>query len=155
MPRGRAPAQRMEDELQFFEEPHDAAEEYLEALVMLEQQGEKPAAVSSVARMLGVKPPSVVQMLHRLDQKGLVEYGEGKGIRLAPKGRRIGRRMVRNGRLMEVFITKKLKLPLDVRLAHTVEHSMTDDFADALCTLLRHPTTCPHQYPIPSGRCCP
>jgi DtxR family Mn-dependent transcriptional regulator len=55
---------------------------------------------------------------------------------------------------MEVFITGTLHLPLDIRLAHTVEHAMTDRFADALCKLVGHPERCPHGYPIPRGRCC-
>jgi DtxR family Mn-dependent transcriptional regulator len=144
-----------DDELLFFEEKHDHAEEYMEALVMLEQDGTRVASVSEVARRLRIKPPSVVQMLSRLAKRGLVAYQKGEGARLTAKGRRIGNRMVRNGRLMEVFITDVLKMPLDIRVAHTLEHGMTDPFADALCTLLRHPTACPHGYPIPPGRCCP
>lgn len=154
MPR-RAREQRLDDELLFFEAEHDHAEEYLEALAMLEQEGVGLAPVSHVARRLRVKPPSAVEMLKRLAGRGLVEYVERRGVRLTAPGRRIGRRMVRNGRLMEVFMTSKLRIPLDIRVAHSIEHSMSDAFADALCSLLRHPRRCPHGYPVPPGRCCP
>ncbi|MHB8604101.1 MAG: metal-dependent transcriptional regulator [Thermoplasmatota archaeon] len=154
MARGGRTGEAVSDELLFFEEEHDHSEEYLEALVMLEQDGKKPATVTQVAQMLRIKPPSAVEMLKRLAKRGVVTYLDRQGVRLTPKGRRIGRRMVRNGRLMEVFLVQDLRIPLDIRLAHTVEHSMTEVFADALCTRLGHPASCPHGYPIPQGRCC-
>ncbi len=144
----------MDDELFFFEEQEDSAEEYLEALAMLEQEGRSPATITDVARKLRVKAPSAVQMLRRLATERHVTYLPRAGVRLTRTGRRIGIRMVRNGRLMEVFITDKLRIPLDIRLAHTVEHSMTEAFANALCGLLRHPRECPHGYEIPRGACC-
>lgn len=144
----------LDDEMLFFEESHDHTDEYLEALFMLEQHGKRPAAVGEIAKMLHVKPPSVVQMLTRLTEQGLVNYTKGEGTRLTPKGRVIGKRMVRNGRLMEVFIVEKLGAKLDIRFAHSAEHSMSDAIADALCHFLGHPEKCPHKYSIPRGRCC-
>ena len=145
----------MDDELFFFEEHEDSAEEYLEALAVLEQEGRSPATITDVARKLRVKAPSAVQMLRRIAARGHVTYFPHRGVRLTRTGRRIGMRMVRNGRLMEVFITDTLGLPLDIRLAHTVEHSMTPTFADALCGFLGHPRECPHGYQLPRGPCCP
>jgi DtxR family Mn-dependent transcriptional regulator len=155
MPRKAPRDESMQDEMLFFEESHDHAEEYLEALAMLEQQGKLLPGVSDVARMLHIKAPSAVQMLKRLAQRGLVEYLERQGVRLTPKGRKIGLRMVRNGRLMELFMTKELRLPLDLKVAHSIEHSMSEAFADALCTRMKHPEACPHDHPIPAGACCP
>jgi len=122
---------------------------------MLEQDGVTLAQVTEVARMVHVKPPSAVQMLKRLAGRGLVKYLDREGVHLTAKGRRVGRRMVRNGRLMEVFLTDTLKIPLDIKLAHTVEHAMTDAFANALCGFMGHPARCPHGYEIPAGTCCP
>jgi len=34
------------------------------------------------------------------------------------------------------------------------EHSLHHGIAEHICTLLGHPTTCPHGRPIPPGRCC-
>lgn len=152
MPKGRP---GLHAERQFFEDSHDHAEEYLEALAMLEQEGVALAPISLVAKRLRIKDPSAVQMLKRLAARGLVAYVAREGVRLTAKGRRVGLRMVRNGRLMEVFTVDTLKLPLDIRLAHTVEHSMTVPFADALCALMGHPRACPHGYAIPPGACCP
>lgn len=35
-----------------------------------------------------------------------------------------------------------------------IDHSLVDDVADSICTLLGHPTRCPHGHPIPPGQCC-
>lgn len=142
-------------ELQFFEEEHDHAEEYLESLAMYEERGRFLVPVSDVAAMLRIKAPSAVQMLKRLARNGLVTYVERQGVKLTAKGRRVGRRMVRNGRLMEAFMVDTLRLPLDLKVAHGAEHSLSDRFADALCTAMGHPKECPHGYPMPPGRCCP
>lgn len=155
MARPLPPILTLEDEFLGDEEKPDPAEEYLEALAMLEQLGRKVATIGEVAQKVKVRPPSAVQMLRRLDRQGLVKYGAGEGAQLTAKGRKIGLKMVRHGRLMEVFIARELGLPEDLGVAHAVEHSISTRFAEALCTRLAHPAKCPHGYPIPPGRCCP
>lgn len=147
--------QTLEDEFLGDEEKPDPSEEYLEALAMLEQLGYKIAPVGAVAQKVKVRPPSAVQMLRRLERRGLVEYLDRQGVRLTPKGRKVGQRMVRNGRLMEVFIAKELGLPKELGVAHAVEHSLSVGFTDALCARMGHPDKCPHGYEIPPGKCCP
>lgn len=145
----------LEDEYLSTEERHDSAEEYLEALVMLELEHDGLVPLGAVAKKLRVSPPSAVQMLKRLAKRGLVKYVDRQGVKLRAPGRKIGNRMVRNGRLMEVFVAGTLGLPKDLGVAHAVEHAMTNRFADALCTFLGHPRQCPHNYAIPPGPCCP
>src|SRR5687767_2987225 len=84
----------LEDEFLGDEEKSDPSEEYLEALAMLEQLGRPVPTVSEVAEKVKVRPPSAVQMLRRLQRKGLVDYLDREGVRLTSKGRKIGQRMV-------------------------------------------------------------
>lgn len=35
-----------------------------------------------------------------------------------------------------------------------LEHAISPDVEEAICTFLGHPTTCPHGRPIPQGNCC-
>jgi DtxR family Mn-dependent transcriptional regulator len=35
-----------------------------------------------------------------------------------------------------------------------LEHALFDGLDDSICTLLGHPTFCPHGKPIPAGECC-
>lgn len=130
------------------------SEEYLEALWLLENAGEHQARIRSLAQLLDIAPPSVVQMLKKMEEMGLVKYPKHKGVSLTRKGREIGKKMVRNGRLMEVFAKNKLKIEVDDRLACGMEHHMTEEFSNALCTYLNHPRECPHGFKIPKGVCC-
>lgn len=130
------------------------AEEYLEALWIIEDEGEEPVKISSVSEKLGVTPPSAVGMLKKLASLGHVEYLPRKGVILSDEGRKIGRHIVRNGMLIEMFMDEQLKIPPDDRLACGMEHHMTEEFAEALCGMLGHPEKCPHNNLIPPGSCC-
>ncbi len=127
-------------------------EMYLKAIWMLNERGED-AKVSIIAKVLNIKQPSVVQMLRKLHRKGYVIYTNGKA-KLTEKGEGIGRQMVRNSRLLEVLMKNTLKIDLDEEMVCGMEHHMSKDFADAICTLLNHPRLCPHGYTIPEGKCC-
>jgi DtxR family transcriptional regulator, Mn-dependent transcriptional regulator len=127
-------------------------EMYLKAIWYLQEKGED-AKVSSIAKLLNVTQPSVVQMLRKLDNSKLVEYSQAK-VTLTEHGRRIGRQMIRNTRLLEVMMKDALKIEVDEEMACGIEHHMKNIFTDALCTLLEHPRKCPHGHNIPKGKCC-
>lgn len=38
--------------------------------------------------------------------------------------------------------------------AGRIEHTLSPEVTEKLCTFLKHPQTCPHGSPIPSGECC-
>ncbi len=129
-------------------------EEYLEAVWMLEDTGESPVKISTISQKLNIAPPSAVQMLKRLETEGYLKYKSREGVTLTSKGSRIGRHMVRNGLLIEKLMVDSLGIEIDPKVACGIEHHMTKEFADALCTLLKHPQICPHGNQIPKGRCC-
>jgi DtxR family Mn-dependent transcriptional regulator len=64
---------------------------------------------------------------------------KGKGLGLAEAGRTIARRTVRNHRLVEFLMKQTLNIDADEGIACGVEHHMTEEFTDALCSLLGHP----------------
>lgn len=132
----------------------DHTEMYLKALWLLHEMGEGPAKVSSISKILNISPPSVVEMLRRLAGRDLIDYIGRKGGVLTPKGGRVGRRMVRNTRLVEALMVRKFKIDVDEKVACGLEHHMTKQFSESLCTLLKHPAKCPHGYSIPRGICC-
>jgi DtxR family Mn-dependent transcriptional regulator len=129
-------------------------EEYLEALWLSEEKGHPIAKISWVAKQLAVAPPSVFEMFKKLESRGLVQYYAYKGIRMTDTGRHIAQRVVRNHRLVEVLMHTTLRMDVDEPVACGIEHHMSEQFTDALCTLLNHPNTCPHGNTIPPGRCC-
>ncbi|HXV51191.1 MAG TPA: metal-dependent transcriptional regulator [Nitrosopumilaceae archaeon] len=127
-------------------------EMYLKAIWHIKERGE-PVKISTVAKMLNVRQPSVVQMLKKLNEKNLVNYNKA-GVELTEEGERIGASMMRNSRLLEVLMDSALKVEIDEEMVCGIEHHMNKQFTDALCTMLKHPRKCPHEHDIPRGNCC-
>lgn len=142
-----------EEELYIGTAESEHVEMYLKAIWYIRERGED-VKVSSIAKLLNVKQPSVVQMLRKLDEANLVEYSKGNMVRMTTEGERIGKQMIRNTRLLEVLMRDSLKIEIDEEMVCGIEHHMKQIFTDALCTLLKHPRKCPHDHRIPLGRCC-
>ena len=128
-------------------------EMYLKAIWSISERKQE-VKVSSIAKLLNVKQPSVVQMLHKLNDANLVEYKKGNIVELTSEGDRIGKQMIRNTRLLEVMMKDALRIEIDEEMVCGIEHHMKKKFSDALCTLLKHPRKCPHGHNIPYGQCC-
>lgn len=143
-----------EEELYLGTAESEHIEMYLKAIWHMRERKEK-VKVSSIAKILNVRQPSVVQMLHKLNDANLVKYVKGSAVmKLTTEGEKIGERMIRNTRLLEVMMKEALKIEVDEEMVCGIEHHMKEKFTDALCTLLKHPRSCPHGYDIPLGNCC-
>ena len=127
-------------------------EMYLKAIWHLKERGED-VKISTIAKMLNVRQPSVVQMLKKLNIKNLVHYNKA-GVKLTESGQTIGASMMRNSRLLEVLMESALKVEIDEEMVCGIEHHMNKQFTDALCTMLKHPRKCPLDHDIPMGQCC-
>ena len=127
-------------------------EMYLKAIWHIRERGEA-VKISSIAKMLNVRQPSVVQMLKKLNGKNLVSYNKA-GVKLTEEGQGIGSSMMRNSRVLEVLMDSALKVEIDEEMVCGIEHHMNKQFTDALCTMLKHPRKCPHDNVIPIGNCC-
>jgi len=127
-------------------------EMYLKAIWHIKESG-GDVKISTIAKMLNIRQPSVVQMLKKLNVKNLVEYNKA-GVNLTEEGERIGSSMMRNSRLLEVLMDSALKVEIDEEMVCGIEHHMNKQFTDALCVMLKHPRKCPHDHDIPMGECC-
>ena len=127
-------------------------EMYLKAIWHIKERGED-VKISTIAKMLNVRQPSVVQMLKKLNTKNLVNYNKA-GVKLTEEGQTVGASMMRNSRLLEVLMETALKVEIDEEMVCGIEHHMKKEFTDALCTMLKHPRKCPHDREIPMGECC-
>ena len=127
-------------------------EMYLKAIWHIKERKED-VKISTIAKMLNVRQPSVVQMLKKLNDRELVDYTKA-GVSLTENGEQIGSKMMRNSRLLEVLMDSALKVEIDEEMVCGIEHHMNRQFTDALCTMLNHPRKCPHDHDIPLGECC-
>lgn len=127
-------------------------EMYLKAIWHIKERG-GDVKISTIAKMLNVRQPSVVQMLKKLNEKNLVNYNKA-GVILTEEGEKVGSSMMRNSRLLEVLMDSALKVEIDEEMVCGIEHHMNKQFTDALCTMLKHPRKCPHGHDIPKGVCC-
>jgi len=127
-------------------------EMYLKAIWHIKERGET-VKISTIAKMLNVRQPSVVQMLKKLHERKLVNYNKA-GVTLSEQGENIGSSMMRNSRLLEVLMESALKIAINEEMVCGIEHHMNKQFTDALCTMLHHPRKCPHDNDIPKGECC-
>lgn len=127
-------------------------EMYLKAIWHIKERGGE-VKITSIADILHVKQPSVVQMLKKLHKKKLVNYNKA-GVKLTSEGEKIGASMMRNSRLLEVLMQNALNVEINEEMVCGIEHHMNKQFTNALCTMLGHPRRSPHNYDIPMGECC-
>lgn len=81
---------------------------------------------------------------------------DGGLLRLTPAGTLEAKAAVRRHRLAEVLFNQVLELPMEATESEAcrVEHVLTAQSTDAVCSFLGHPPQCPHGRPIPPGACC-
>ncbi|MHB1318626.1 MAG: metal-dependent transcriptional regulator, partial [Anaerolineae bacterium] len=119
---------------------------------MLEAGAEPPVPISQLAEQLAIQPVSATQMVHHLEESGLLTYAPYKGVALTPEGEQMAVRILRHRRLWEVFLVKDLGLsPVDAdELACALEHVIPPVVAEQLSSFLGHPTVSPRGQPIPA-----
>jgi DtxR family Mn-dependent transcriptional regulator len=127
-------------------------EEYLEAIYMLQAEGQKVIS-ARLAELMRVSPPTVTATLARLSKQGMVKFGERKEVLLTPKGKETAEQLVRRHRLVERWLTDVLGMgwaAADAE-AHRLEHALSPEVETLLNKHLGYPSTCPHGNPIPGN----
>lgn len=129
----------------------ESVEMYLKTIAKLADEI-KPVPVTNVAEQLKISTVSASEMIHRLQDRDLLNHIPYKGVRLTAEGRRQANVVIRCHRLWERFLTDELELPWELvhEFACRLEHATETEIAEALADYLGQPVTCPHGNPIPS-----
>ncbi|MGH9040044.1 MAG: metal-dependent transcriptional regulator [Acidimicrobiia bacterium] len=131
---------------------HPPVDEYLEAILELEEEGTH-VIQARLADRLGVSAPSVSEMVRRLRAEGYLEVSGERTLTLTEKGRAWAITIVRRHRLAERLLTDLLGLPW--HKAHIEacrwEHVISSEVEALIVEKLHNPLTCPHGNPIPGA----
>ena len=129
---------------------HDTTEEYLEAVLSLEEEGIRPMRARLVER-LGLSAAAVSETVARLADHGYLRLRDDRTIELTAKGRTLATTIVRRHRLAERLLADVIGLEWEKvhREAARWEHAISADVEEKLVELLGDPATCPHGNPIP------
>ena len=103
-----------------------AEEEYLQTLFWLQEAG-LPMTGANVARAMQLSPPTVHEMIGRLERDGYITRAGDKTISFTDTGAEHAEGVVRRHRLIERFLTDVLGIPWDEvhEEAERLEHAMS------------------------------
>lgn len=124
----------------------ESAQELLETLwIASEEDGKAGIALN------GSRPDGTSELL----ESGFIHSATSL-LTLTAAGRPEAARAVRRHRLAERLLADVLAAEQGVldEQACRLEHALVEGLDDHICTLLGHPSFCPHGKPIPQGECC-
>ncbi|MCU0258524.1 MAG: metal-dependent transcriptional regulator [Solirubrobacteraceae bacterium] len=129
-----------------------AEEEYLQTIFWLYEAG-LPMTGANVARAMQLSPPTVHEMLGRLERDGYIARAADKTISFTESGREHAEDIVRRHRLIERFLTDVLGIPWDEvhEEAERLEHAMSPVLEARMLAAIGDADTCPHGHPINVG----
>jgi DtxR family Mn-dependent transcriptional regulator len=129
-----------------------AEEEYLQILFWLHEAG-LPMTGANVARAMQLSPPTVHEMVGRLERDGYITRDKDRAIAFTPSGLEHAEQIVRRHRLIERFLTDVLNVPWDEvhEEAERLEHAMSPVLEERMLAAIGDAKTCPHGHPIIAG----
>lgn len=99
--------------------------------------------------------PDFDSLLETMKQEGLIIIKD-RMVFLTERGSERARALIRRHRLAERLFTDVFEMKADQveNDACKMEHILSEELTDSVCTFLGHPPACPHGKPIPRGECC-
>jgi len=119
-------------------------EDYLEAMVILAEQG-KPVKVTEIGKALRVKKPSVTSALAKLSEAGLVQHEKYSDIVLTAEGERIAQDVYQRHRTLRHFLVEILNVDPEIadedacRMEHVLSQESLERLAKFINFVLNRP----------------
>ena len=118
----------------------------------LEEAG-LPITGANIARAMQLSPPTVHEMIGRLERDGYVSRAADKSLTSPTDGREQAGAIVRRHRLIERFLTDVLghAVGRGPRGGQRLEHAMSPVLEERMLAAIGDAKTCPHGHPIVEG----
>jgi DtxR family Mn-dependent transcriptional regulator len=127
-------------------------EDYLKAILQIASSSDEAvASTGRLAAKLGVTSGTASRMVRILAKSGFAVYTSYKGAQLTDKGHRLAIKVLRNHRLLELFLVQVLGMEWgDVHdEAERLEHAVSERLIGRIDEFLKYPEADPHGDPIP------
>jgi DtxR family Mn-dependent transcriptional regulator len=134
------------------EGPTEKIREYLEVIYYLSARNE-PVIGARLAEWMHVTPPTVTNIVQRMEEQGYITR-DGRGeISLTDEGFALAEAMVKRHRILERFLVDIMGVPWHLihEEAVRLEHALSPTMEARIEALVGHSTTCPHGNPIPGS----
>ncbi|MGB9759352.1 MAG: metal-dependent transcriptional regulator [Thermoproteota archaeon] len=121
--------------------------------IVYEKSLEEQHRVTSglIAKEVGVRTPTVIEVLWKLKKRKLISVGKAGEITLTKRGLKLAAMLIRKHRILETYFVKELNLDLTFacKESSNVDYLLSSEVMDRLCSVLGNPCNCPHGKPIP------
>ena len=119
-----------------------SAEDYLESMLILKEKNGYVRSVD-ISELLGVTKPSVSNAMKRLREEGYIEMNRSGFITVTDKGMEIADKIyTRHKKLKDYFIALGVDPDVAEDDACKIEHDISDQTFDALCSCLESCKKC-------------
>jgi DtxR family Mn-dependent transcriptional regulator len=122
---------------------------YLETMHRLGESHDA-TSVSALAKRFGVRLPTAIEILNKLEEKGLVIRRPWKVPELSSKGKKLAESMIHQHRIVELYFSRNLGLnpQKSCTEASKIAYLLDKTVIAKMCKALNRPTHCIHGYPI-------
>jgi DtxR family Mn-dependent transcriptional regulator len=118
-------------------------------------ESEKRLSTGVLASKFGVRPASVVDVLERLERRGLIERPRWGKIIFTRKGLTTAAKIIHNHRVLELYFRDMLGISDDeaCHQAKRIDHLVGDLVVWRMCERLSYPERCIHGYEVRHKGC--
>ncbi|MEN9937404.1 MAG: hypothetical protein RLZZ387_3983 [Chloroflexota bacterium] len=130
--------------------PTEKMREYLEVIYYLAARNE-PVIGARLAQWMRVTPPTVTDIVQRMEKRGYITRDTRGEISLTDEGFALAEAMVRRHRVLERFLVDVMGLQWHQihEEAVRLEHALSPTMEARIEALVSGSATCPHGNPIP------
>jgi Mn-dependent DtxR family transcriptional regulator len=122
---------------------------YIESMYRLNESHDA-TSVSVLAKRFGVRLPTAIEILDKLEQKGLVIRKPWRVPELSKRGKILAESVMHQHRVVELYFSRNLGLNSEMSCseASKIAYLLDRTVIEKMCKSLNRPTQCIHGNPI-------